>query len=48
MINICNAIDHCENNPECDYIKFRLFYHRGKMKLWLKTEDMLLKIYQKG
>ena len=37
MINICNAIDHCENDPECDHIKFRLFYHRGKMQVMVKN-----------
>ena len=37
MINICNAIDHCENDPECDHIKFRIFYHRGKMQVMVKN-----------
>ena len=37
MINICNAIDHCENDPECDHIKFRLFYHRGKMQVMVRN-----------
>ena len=37
MIDICNAIDHCENDPTCDHIKFRLFYHRGKMQVMVKN-----------
>ena len=37
MINICNAIDHCENDAECDHIKFRLYYHRGKMQVMVKN-----------
>ena len=37
MIDICNAIDHCENDPSCDHIKFRLFYHRGKMQVMVKN-----------
>ena len=37
MIDICNAIDHCENDPECDHIKFRIYYHRGTMQVMVKN-----------
>ena len=37
MIDICNAIDHCENDPTCDHIKFRIFFHRGKMQVMVKN-----------
>ena len=37
MIDICNAIDHCENDPSCDHIKFRIYYHRGKMQVMVKN-----------
>lgn len=37
MIDICNAIDHCEKDPTCDHIKFRIFYHRGKMQVMVKN-----------
>ena len=37
MIDICNAIDHCENDPSCDHIKFRIFFHRGKMQVMVKN-----------
>ena len=49
MIDICNAIDHCENDPSCDHIKFRLFYQRGKMQVLVKNwryavEDLTISI----
>ena len=37
MIDICNAIEHCENDPTCDYIKFELYLHRGKMQVMVKN-----------
>ena len=37
MIDICDAIDHCENDPTCDHIKFRIFYHRGTMQVMVKN-----------
>ena len=37
MIDICNAIDHCENDPECNHIKFRIYYHRGTMQVMVKN-----------
>lgn len=37
MIDICNAIDHCENDPECNHIKFRIYYHRGAMQVMVKN-----------
>ena len=48
MINICNAIDHCENDPECDHIKFRLFYHRGKMQVMVKNWRYAVEDLSKG
>ena len=37
MIDICNAIDHCEKDEECNHIKFRLYYHRGTMQVMVKN-----------
>lgn len=37
MIDICNAIGHCESDSSCDHIKFRLFHHRGKMQVMVKN-----------
>ena len=37
MIDICNAVDHCENDPICEHIMFRIFYHRGKMQVMVKN-----------
>ena len=37
MIDICDAIDHCENDPTCDHIKFRIFYHRETMQVMVKN-----------
>ena len=37
MIDICNAIDHCENDPDCNHIKFRIYYHRGTMQVMVKN-----------
>ena len=37
MIDICNAIDHCEKDVECNHIKFRIYYHRGTMQVLVKN-----------
>ena len=37
MIDICNAIDHCENDVESNHIKFRIYYHRGTMQVMVKN-----------
>ena len=37
MIDICNAIDHCEKDEESNHIKFRLYYHRGTMQVMVKN-----------
>lgn len=37
MYDICNAIEHCENDKTCDYIKFELYYHRSCMQVMVKN-----------
>jgi len=37
MIDICDAIAHCENDKECNHIKFRIYYHRGNMQVMVKN-----------
>ena len=37
MIDICNAIDHCESDVESNHIKFRIYYHRGTMQVLVKN-----------
>ena len=46
MINICNVSDHFENDPECNYVKFKIYYHRETMQV-IKFGDIPLMIYQK-
>jgi len=48
MINICDAIDHCENDPTCDHIKFRIFYHRGTMQVMVKNWRYAVEDLSKG
>ena len=48
MINICDAIDHCENDPSCDHIKFRIFYHRGTMQVMVKNWRYAVEDLSKG
>jgi hypothetical protein len=37
MYDICNAIEHVENDISCDYIKFDLYYQRVKMQILVKN-----------
>ena len=48
MIDICNAIDHCENDPTCDHINFRLFHQRGKMQVMVKNWRYAVEDLSKG
>ena len=46
MFDICNAIDHVENDESCDYIKFDLYYQRVQIQIMVKNwgyavEDLL-------
>ena len=46
MFDICNAIDHVQNDENCDYIKFDLYYQRVQIQIMVKNwgyavEDLL-------
>ena len=37
MYLICNAIDHVQDDPKCDNIKYILYTHRAEIQLFVKN-----------